>query len=108
MKPAGRTFIISGGCSGLGLATARDLHRAGAYVALLDVNADAGDAAIKELGEARAKFLQADVTETASLEAAVQSTVEWIQRTGAVLGGVVAAAGVALPAKVGLDPSGCF
>ncbi|GAM35067.1 C6 transcription factor [Talaromyces pinophilus] len=100
MKPAGRTFIISGGCSGLGLATARDLHQAGAYVALLDVNADAGSAVIQELGEQRAKFLQADVTDTSSLEAAVNSTVEWIKQTGSVLAGVVAAAGVGLPAKI--------
>ncbi|PCH05259.1 Short-chain dehydrogenase/reductase SDR [Penicillium occitanis (nom. inval.)] len=100
MKPAGRTFIISGGCSGLGLATARDLHQAGAYVALLDVNADAGSAVIQELGEQRAKFLQADVTDTSSLETAVNSTVEWIKQTGSVLAGVVAAAGVGLPAKI--------
>lgn len=100
MKPAGRTFIISGGCSGLGLATACDLHQAGAYVALLDVNADAGHSVIQELGEQKAKFIQADVTETSSLEAAVNSTVEWIQQTGSVLAGVVAAAGVGLPAKV--------
>jgi hypothetical protein len=42
MKPINRTFIISGGCSGLGLATARDLYEAGAYISLLDLNADAG------------------------------------------------------------------
>ncbi|KAH8692068.1 putative short chain type dehydrogenase [Talaromyces proteolyticus] len=100
MKPAGRTFIISGGCSGLGLATARDLHQAGAYVVLLDRNEDAGHAAIKELGEEKAKFLQADVTETSSIKAAIKSTVEWIQQTGAALGGVVAAAGIAFPGKV--------
>uniref|UniRef100_A0A093V6L3 Putative oxidoreductase n=1 Tax=Talaromyces marneffei PM1 TaxID=1077442 RepID=A0A093V6L3_TALMA len=100
MKPAGRTFIISGGCSGLGLATARDLHQAGAYVALLDVNADAGRAVIQQLGEQRARFLQADVTDTSSLEAAVKSTIEWTQQTGSVLAGVVAAAGVGLPAKI--------
>ena len=34
MKIEGRTFIISGGVSGLGLATARALHSLGGYVSL--------------------------------------------------------------------------
>jgi 3-hydroxyacyl-CoA dehydrogenase/3-hydroxy-2-methylbutyryl-CoA dehydrogenase len=34
-----RTIILSGGASGLGLATARDLHSRGGYIAILDMNA---------------------------------------------------------------------
>ena len=56
MKIANRTFVISGGASGLGLATARDLHAHGAYVSLLDLNSDAGSSIVSELGS-RAKFL---------------------------------------------------
>jgi NAD(P)-dependent dehydrogenase (short-subunit alcohol dehydrogenase family) len=105
MKPEGRTFIISGGCSGLGLATARDLHSAGAYVSLFDLNEDAGEEVVKELGD-RAKFFECDVSETDSVQKAIDGTAAWIKQTGKHLGGVVAAAGVGAAQKVwssGLD-----
>lgn len=100
MKPANRTFVISGGCSGLGLAVARDLHSAGACVSLLDMNADAGATVLKELGSERAAFFDCDVTSTESVKAAVDGTAAWIAKTGCKMGGVVAAAGVGGGAKV--------
>lgn len=99
MKPSGRTFVISGGCSGLGLATARDLVKAGAYVALLDLNAEAGERITKEFGD-KSIFFETDVSDTSSVEAAVNGSVEWAKRTGRPIGGVVAAAGVGSAAKV--------
>ena len=99
MKPANRTFIISGGCSGLGLATARDLHDGGAYVSLLDLNADAGAELVEEFGS-RARFFETDVSSTESVEQAVNGTAAWIKETGKELGGVVAAAGVGAAQKV--------
>jgi len=99
MKPEGRTFIISGGCSGLGLATARDLHSAGAYVSLFDLNEEAGETIVKELGN-RAKFFECDVSQTESVEKAVNGTAAWIKETGRHLGGVIAAAGVGAAQKV--------
>jgi NAD(P)-dependent dehydrogenase (short-subunit alcohol dehydrogenase family) len=99
MKPENRTFIISGGCSGLGLATARDLHDAGGYISLLDLNADAGAELVKEFGS-RARFFETDVSSTASVEQAVNGTAAWIKETGKELGGVVAAAGVGAAQKV--------
>jgi len=100
MKPVNRTFIISGGCSGLGLATARDLHSAGAYVSLLDLNDDAGAEIVAELGADRARFFETDVSDTASVTAAVDGTAKWISETGKALGGVVAAAGVGSAQKI--------
>jgi hypothetical protein len=35
---AGRTFVVTGGASGLGEATARAFHKAGANVVLVDLN----------------------------------------------------------------------
>jgi len=99
MKPEGRTFIISGGCSGLGLATARDLHSAGAYVSLFDLNEEAGETIVKELGN-RAKFFECDVSQTESVENAVNGTAAWIKETGKHLGGVIAAAGVGAAQKI--------
>ena len=108
MKPANRTFVISGGCSGLGLATAQDLHAAGAYISLLDINAEAGERTVKEFGE-RAKFFEVDVRNTESISKAVEGTMEWVKQTGREIGGVVAAAGVGLPAKViYYSPSACL
>lgn len=94
-----RTFIISGGASGLGLATVRDLHRLGGYVAILDLNAGQGDKIVQELGS-RSKFFEADMSETESIEAAVKSTVDWAKQSNAPIGGVVPAAGVGNPAKL--------
>ncbi|KAL5453442.1 hypothetical protein PMIN06_005479 [Paraphaeosphaeria minitans] len=99
MKIANRTFIISGGASGLGLATARDLHAHGAYVSLLDLNSDAGSEIVSELG-ARANFFEVDVSDTDAIEIAITGTVAWVKETGKPIGGVVAAAGVGLPGLI--------
>ncbi|KAF2196716.1 3-hydroxyacyl-CoA dehydrogenase type-2 [Delitschia confertaspora ATCC 74209] len=96
MKPSNRTFIISGGASGLALAAARNLHSAGAYVSLLDLNTENGATIVKELGD-RAKFFEVDVSDSESIAKAVQGTVEWVKQTGKEIGGVIAGAGVGLP-----------
>jgi NAD(P)-dependent dehydrogenase (short-subunit alcohol dehydrogenase family) len=94
-----RTFIISGGVSGLGLATVKDLHSRGGYIAILDLNADAGNKTVQELGE-RTKFWEADSRDTEALETAVKGISEWTKQTNAPIGGVIPAAGVGLPAKL--------
>lgn len=99
MKIADTTFIISGGASGLGLATARDLHAKGAYVSLLDLNSDSGNEIATSLGS-RAKFFETDVSDTESIAAAIQGSIEWTKQTGKEVGGVVAAAGVGLPGLI--------
>ncbi|KAF2090910.1 putative 3-hydroxyacyl-CoA dehydrogenase-like protein [Saccharata proteae CBS 121410] len=94
-----RTFIISGGASGLGLATAKDLHSYGAHVSILDMNSSVGEGIAQELGD-RARFFETDVTETDSIAVAVQRSVEWAAESGAALGGVVAGAGVGNPGLI--------
>jgi NAD(P)-dependent dehydrogenase (short-subunit alcohol dehydrogenase family) len=54
--------IVTGGASGLGAATARELHAAGASVVLLDLSSADGGALVAELGE-RARFVPADATD---------------------------------------------
>ena len=51
--------VISGGASGLGHATAKRLADAGARVAILDINEEAGQAAAKAIG---GMFIATDVT----------------------------------------------
>lgn len=99
MQIKDRTFIITGGSSGLGLATAEDLYSQGGYVVLLDLNEEAGQEAAKQLGS-NATFYECDVTDTESIEKAIKSSVEWTQKTEKPLGGVVSAAGVGNPGKV--------
>jgi 3-hydroxyacyl-CoA dehydrogenase/3-hydroxy-2-methylbutyryl-CoA dehydrogenase len=63
--------LVAGGASGLGEATARALHAAGAEVTIADVNADNGKALASALGE-RASFVHCDVGDEAQVEAAVE------------------------------------
>jgi len=99
MRVTDRTHIISGGASGLGLATVRDLCERGGYVAILDLNAENGEKIVEELGD-RTKFFEADMSETESVQAAVTGVVEWVKQTGKPVGAVIPAAGVGLPAKL--------
>jgi len=69
----GRTAIITGGASGMGLAVAQRLHRQGVNVAILDVNAARGQAARDELGS-DALFHAADVANEADVQAAISAT----------------------------------
>lgn len=65
----GISAVITGGASGLGAASARELAGEGVKVALLDLNAENGEALASELGGV---FCQCDVTDEASLDAAFE------------------------------------
>src|SRR5215210_1226285 len=69
MDIKGQPAIVTGGGSGLGAATASELAKAGAKVALLDVNMDAASAHAKEIGGIAIKC---DVSDSASAEAAIK------------------------------------
>lgn len=72
MQLSERTVLITGGASGLGAATARMCVAAGARVALVDLDAAAGEALAAELGDA-ARAYTADVADEASLRAALDA-----------------------------------
>ncbi|MGY2290988.1 SDR family NAD(P)-dependent oxidoreductase [Pseudomonas sp. SDO528_S397] len=74
MQIENKVFMVSGGASGLGAATAQMLVAAGAKVMLVDLNADAVAAQAQRLGE-RARSVVADISQEAAAEAAVQATV---------------------------------
>ncbi|KAJ7065301.1 3-hydroxyacyl-CoA dehydrogenase [Mycena amicta] len=91
MKLADRTFVVSGGSSGLGLATVRDLVNANARVAVLD------RAPLQEtFSPDRVLAIQVDITRLEDLQRAVDATVEWTKQTGSLLGGVINCAGVGI------------
>src|SRR5215208_6041366 len=89
MQIQSSVFLISGGGSGLGAATARMVVEQGGRVVLADINADAGNAVAGELGEP-ARFIQTDVTDEASVQAAIATAVE----TFGGLHGAVCCAGI--------------
>jgi NAD(P)-dependent dehydrogenase (short-subunit alcohol dehydrogenase family) len=72
MRIAATGALVAGGASGLGEATVRALHAAGAAVVIADLNEDKGGALAAELGE-RASFARADVTDPDSVQAAVDA-----------------------------------
>jgi len=61
MKIENNTFLITGGASGLGFATARMIIENGGNAVLLDVNEELGITANTNLG-AKSKFIKTDVT----------------------------------------------
>ena len=69
---SGKTAIITGGASGIGLAIARAFARAGARVWVLDRNAEGAGAAAREIGEA-AEAVVCDVADAASVRQAFES-----------------------------------
>ncbi|MCM3269383.1 SDR family NAD(P)-dependent oxidoreductase [Paenibacillus elgii] len=71
----GKVAAVTGGASGIGLATVRKLARHGASVVILDVNEMAGSQAAEELRSEglAARFVGCNVTSAADCEAAVET-----------------------------------
>lgn len=95
MDITGKTFLITGGASGLGEATARQLHSLGANVSLGDLNQDRGESLVSEFGE-RACFFKVDVADE-------DSTKTWMEGTAQKFGklhGLINCAGVGTPGKL--------
>ena len=88
-------FLVTGGASGLGAATARMLVAAGGRVAIADLNREAGEALAAELGEAT-QFVFTDVADEASGRAAVAAATSAF----GALHGLINCAGVAPAEKV--------
>jgi NAD(P)-dependent dehydrogenase (short-subunit alcohol dehydrogenase family) len=68
MKIEGQSALVTGGASGLGEATARELARLGAKVAVLDRNIEQAKKVAADIGGAA---FACDITDTASVEAAL-------------------------------------
>lgn len=97
MQISGQGALITGGASGLGLATARRLVAAGGHVTIIDLPSSQGAEIAAELG---GLFVPADVTSVEEVQAAVAAA-----QAAAPLRIVVNCAGIAPPAKV-LDREG--
>jgi NAD(P)-dependent dehydrogenase (short-subunit alcohol dehydrogenase family) len=70
MQIEGSVFIVTGGCSGLGEATVRRLHAAGACVLAADIAQQSGESLAASLGE-RVAFHRTDVTNESDVRSAI-------------------------------------
>ncbi|MDQ4128148.1 MAG: SDR family NAD(P)-dependent oxidoreductase, partial [Actinomycetota bacterium] len=86
MKIEGHTFLVAGGGSGLGGATAHMLVESGANVLVADLRGEA---------PAGARFVETDVTDERSVQSVVDASLEL-----GGLHGAVNCAGVAIAEKV--------
>ncbi len=87
--------VISGGASGLGLATAQAVINAGGHAVILDVNDEQGAISAEALGD-NAIFVHADVSNEEDVRSACEKAAEF-------MGGITLAvncAGILLPARV--------
>jgi len=95
METAGRTALVTGAASGLGLATAELLVSHDTRVVLLDLPGSAGPAVAERLGDS-VRFAPGDVTSEADVQAAVDTAVE-------AFGGLqvlVNCAGIGIPRRI--------
>ncbi|MFW2081148.1 SDR family NAD(P)-dependent oxidoreductase [Acinetobacter guillouiae] len=95
MKIEGKVFVVTGGASGLGAATATHLIGQGAKVIMVDMNHQLGEEMQKRLGE-KSKFVQLDVTD----EVAVEQFFKNVEQDYAQLNGLINCAGIGPSAKV--------
>lgn len=95
MEVAGKTFLVTGGGSGLGAATAQLLVARGGEVVLVDINQSAGEQMAAALGD-RARFVRADVADEDDVTAAIALAVDVFGG----LHGVINCAGIAIAEKV--------
>lgn len=86
--------LVTGGASGLGEAVVRDILKGGGAAAILDTDADRGEALSKELGN-RAVFVKTDVTN----EENVKSSIDTAIKTFGSINAAVSCAGIASATK---------
>lgn len=95
MKISECKAIITGGASGLGEATARNIIRQGGKAAILDLSEERGKALVEELGE-NAIFISTDVTSEADVQNAISKTI----KSFGSINTVVNCAGIGIAAKL--------
>ena len=86
MELHNHTFLVTGGASGLGAATARRFAAGGSHVVVADLNAELGE----QLTSETMRFVRTDVTDERSVQAAVDVAVQ----TFGGLHGLVNCAGI--------------
>lgn len=102
MQVKGHVFYVTGGASGLGAATAQHLHSLGAYVSIMDLQLEAGQALADQLNSGsskkRAAAFEVDVCEEDAVSAAIAGSDKlW---PNIPVGGCVNCGGVGMAGKI--------
>jgi len=93
MKIEGKTFIITGGCSGLGAGTAKSLRSRKANVVLVDIQAPKEE----ELNDSdKVLFVKTDIVSDESVQNCIKKTLEKFGE----INGVINCAGISIARKV--------
>lgn len=100
MQIKNKSFLVTGGASGLGFGTAKMIAENKGNVIIADINVEKGEAAAKSLGK-YAHFVQTDVTD----EASVQNAIDIGLKKFGALDGAINCAGIA-PAERVLSKTG--
>lgn len=95
----GRTAVVTGGASGIGLATAKRLASEGANVVIADSNADSGATAAEAVG---GLFVATDVTDPVQVEALFQTAFDTFGSVDVAFNN----AGVSPPADASITETG--
>ena len=95
MQIKDHVFIVTGGASGLGMATSRMIAAEGGRVVIADVNVTAGRALEADLG-ANTRFVEVDITQEVDAQAAIHAAV----RTFGGLHGFANCAGIVIGEKI--------
>ncbi len=95
MKLEQARAVVTGGASGLGLATARRIVEAGGSAVLLDINDEAGAAAVASLGN-DTHYVNTDVSSEAAVQAAIGTAAEHMDGISLA----VNCAGIVAPGRV--------
>ncbi|KAL0086706.1 hypothetical protein F4703DRAFT_1792943 [Phycomyces blakesleeanus] len=96
MQIKGNAFIVTGGASGLGEATVRELVQRGGNVAIFDMNEEGAKQVAASLGEQVFSAGKVDVTSEEMVRVAIEKTVERFGR----IAGVINCGGVASGARI--------
>ena len=95
MQSSGKTFIVTGGASGLGEATIRKLVQEGGKAAIFDVSDEQGEKLAQEMGDS-VIYCHTDVSDENSVQEGIQKVLDSLGR----IDGVINCAGIGIPSKV--------
>lgn len=95
MHIQGNSFLVTGGASGLGEAVVRAINSQGGKVIIADLNIEAGQALVDELG-AKVRFIRCDITNGDEVQVAVNLA----ETEFGILHGSINCAGIAVVQKL--------